>query len=196
MSDSLNTRKLYGVLLLVILLAGSSLFALVLLQENEQGPSIMISGVDITELEVSLQEMLTMNTETSLGSFQNTLGNIRDVGIYRGTLVATLIELVGGMEETDLLEVVASDGYNQKYTYENVFPNSSNQIIQGNMILAYSFNNTQVPKYVDGFRVVFLPEDGYYSNEDAEATTSSEYYQDSAGARCVKNVVLITLIRM
>ena len=62
------------------------------------------------------------------------------------------------------------------------------------MVLAYSFNGSLVPQYEDGFRIVFLPEDENYSNDDAAATTLAQYFPDGAGPRCVSNVESISII--
>jgi hypothetical protein len=62
------------------------------------------------------------------------------------------------------------------------------------MILAYEYNGTTVPDYEDGFRLMFLPEDGYYSNADANATSDPDPY--AAGPQCVSNVVAIRVISM
>jgi len=62
------------------------------------------------------------------------------------------------------------------------------------MVLAYEFNGSIVPDYEDGYKLMFLPEDGYYDNADANATTDPDPY--AAGPQCVSNVVEIRVISM
>jgi len=158
---------------------------------------IMIE-TDNDALELSLQDIMSLPPIEAYSSSQNNFGNWRGQGVYTGTSIATLIELVGEMEPGDILRVKSSDGYSQNYSYSNVYPNSSWSEIQGSMILAYSYNGTVIPGWDEGMRIVTLPPDGEYSNEDCLATSCSgmgcnEYL--SAGARWVKYVASIEVIR-
>ncbi len=96
------------------------------------------------------------------------------------------------MTSNDTLKVTASDEYSMIFEYSKVYPNASFLAIQGDMVLAYEYNETRVPDYEDGFRIAFLPEDGYYSNEDANATT--EPNPSAAGPQWVSNVAKIEVL--
>ncbi len=146
---------------------------------------------------LSMTEVMGMDSLQSQSSFQNNFGNWRAQGLYRGVPIRDLVELVGGMDEGDRLEVISSDGYMQTYCYPNVYPNSSWQQLQGDMILAYEFNGTFGPQWEKGPLIVFTPPDGGYSNEDCVRTSfpgqgCSNYL--SGGSRWIKDVERIIVV--
>ena len=95
---------------------------------------------------------------------------------------------------TDEKLVVRSfDGYSQEFSYSNVYPNTTWAEIQGPMILAYTYNETQVLEWDDGMRIAMLPPDNAYSNDDAIQT--SEFGDViSAGTFWVRFVSLIEVV--
>jgi hypothetical protein len=130
-------------------------------------------------------------------SYQNFYGNWKGHGIYEGVPISELLELVGGIQQGDVLRIEASDGYYQEYCYWNVYPNETWYAAQGDMILAYALNGTFVPDWTNGFEVAFLPNDGAYSNDDCVATSAegqggNEYL--SAGSRWIKDISKIIVI--
>ncbi|MGY5853371.1 MAG: metallophosphoesterase [Candidatus Thorarchaeota archaeon] len=132
-------------------------------------------------------------------SVQNQFDNWRAQGIYRGITISGLLQLVGGLNSGDIIRVTAADGYQQDFAYSNVYPNSTIQTIQGDLLLAYSFNGTLIPSWSDGLRLVMVPEDGAFSNEDCLLTSEpgmGYHLYPSAGARWVSNVVLIEVIQV
>lgn len=147
-----------------------------------------VVGSDGTTHIVTLAQMKTMNVITKNGSFQNSYGNIRGAGEYSGVKIADLIQISGGMTSSQLAIVNATDGYNQTFSYRNVYPNTTAYAIQGDMVLAFEYNGTLVPDWTDGFRIMFLPDDGYFNNTDGAATIESEFYSGAAGPKCVSNV--------
>jgi hypothetical protein len=192
--SSTNT-KLIGVVLVVILLAGGIMAALVLFQPQPQGPEeqeVLVIGENGTQLTVKLSDMLEMPSITRNGSYQNSYGNIRGYGLYTGVNISALIDLVGGMTADDTVKITASDDYSQTFERGKVYPNQSFWDIQGDMVLAYEYNNTRVPDYEMGFRVAFLPLDGLYSNADANATTNPN--PSGAGPQWVSNVAKIEVV--
>jgi len=186
--------KLVAVLVGVIVLVGASIGAIVLMQQPSAGPSTDVIRKDGTQLTITLAQMQSMDSVEAYGAYENSYGNPRGNGTYKGVNVSDLIDLAGGMESTDLIVVNASDGYSVTFPYEKVYPSSSIHDLQGDMILAYSYNGTTVPEWELGLRIIFLPEDEYYSNDDANATTSSEYFGGAAGPQCVSNVVTIEIV--
>ncbi|MHA2080476.1 MAG: hypothetical protein ACW99H_04955, partial [Candidatus Thorarchaeota archaeon] len=193
---SSSQTKLFAILAVTILLAVSAFAGILLLQTPQDGddePLVLVSGSSGTSINVTLTEMTQLTTITRNGSYQNSFGNVRGVGIYTGILISDLVELVGGMTEDNLVMVIASDGYNQTFEYSKVYPNTAIWDIQGDMILAYEFNGTTVPEFEKGFKLMFLPEDGYYSNADANETTDPDPY--AAGPQLVSNVAEIRVIR-
>ena len=161
-----------------------------------QHNSLLIVGND-EHVTLSIDDLLLMDSIQGFSSFQNQFGNWRGQGTYKGVQIATLIELVDGINHTSKLRIVANDGFEQIYCYWNIYPNASWYDLQGDMILAYSYNNSVVPDWNDGFRLVMLPQDGAYSNEDCIATSAAgmgcQIYE-SAGARWVRWVQVIEVI--
>jgi len=185
--------KLLAMLLVAVLVAGGAMAALVMFQPSNNPSNSFVEVVGTgTSQNVTLTEMLSMDSITGNSSYQNSYGNVRGEGIYTGVNISDLVDLVGGMAEDDVLKVSAGDGYSQTFEYTKVYPNVTTFDIQGYMILAYEFNGSTVPDYEDGFRVAFIPADGYYTNADANATTDPN--PSGAGPQWVSNIAKIEVI--
>ena len=144
------------------------------------------------EFDFTLQELLVLPVAEGYGSFQNRYGNWGGQGWYAGVEVKHLLE------QFDLqganISFIATDGYNQNLGVGNIEPSTQWLAIQGKAIIAYSFNNQTVPDWQNGPRLMFLPDDGGYSNQDAEDTTPTGFViPASAGERCVRNVRYIDI---
>ena len=189
---------LYGFLLFILLISAASLVAIPILQSifglgGGPSDSYTVLVVGDNEVNVTLSEMQQMDVISRDGAYQNRLGNIGGNGTYRGVRVSDLLDLVGGMSEDDNITVIAIDGYNWTFPYYKVNPNQTYYDIQGDMVIAFGLDGSVVPNYSEGFRLMFLPEDGLYSNADANAT--SDPNPPGAGPQCVSNVVRIVLNR-
>jgi hypothetical protein len=147
----------------------------------------------VEDVTLSLDDLLLMDVITGFSSFQNQYDNWRGHGIYTGIAISDLIELVGGMTVNDTIAVRSFDGYSQEFSYSNVYPNATWDDIQGQMVLAYAYNDTEVLDWADGMRLVMIPPDGAYSNTDA-IQTSELGDVISAGARWVRFVSVIEVI--
>lgn len=147
----------------------------------------------IEDVTLSLDDLLLMDVITEYSSFQNQFDNWRGHGTYTGIAISELIELVGGMTVNDTLVVRSFDGYEQEFSYSNIYPNTTWAEIQGPMILSYAYNDTSVLDWTDGMRLVMLPPDGGYSNTDVIQTSESGDVT-SAGARWVRFVSVIEVI--
>lgn len=167
-------------------------------QENNEDDKIIITihdGLGSSE-SYSLSDIKNMTTITGISQFQNQFGNWRDYGTYIGVKINTLLKDVGGMNTSSIIKVTATDDYFAYYTYDNVYPTGNFAAIQGDMILAYSLNGTEIPDYDSGPRIIFLPDDEAYSNNDMVDTTSLESRGavPSGGSRWVKSVEKIEVI--
>lgn len=78
----------------------------------------------------------------------------KDMGAVKGTSVASLCDIVGGMEAGEEVIVRATDGLSRAFAYENIYEAPSRQ---GTIILAwYQDTRGYVPSYSDGMRLLFL----------------------------------------
>jgi hypothetical protein len=139
---STNQTKMYGVLALVIIVAGASLATLLIMQppaENDIEPFVEVFGLE-SSLNFTLSELQAETAITRIGSYQNSFGNVRGYGEYQGVAVSDLIDTVGSIDVNDTITVKASDGYSQIFEYSKVYPNQTIWDIQGDMVIAYRFN--------------------------------------------------------
>ncbi len=146
---------------------------------------------------------LTFNELTDLGSVagvakaQNRFGNWQGMGQYQGVRLSDLVDAMGGMEPGDALKVIADDRYSQEFTYYNVYPDADWLAYQGEFMVAYAFNGTEYGGWDDGLKLVCLPEDGEYSQQDCNWTSAvGQGYNlnPSASARWVRNVAELEVL--
>jgi len=141
---------------------------------------------------LTIEELQKMEQATGYSSFENQFGNINGKGTYSGILVEDLLELIGGMTKDETLNVYSTDGYKQEFSYENIYAKESGILnIQGLMVLAISINGDYPPEWQEGYRLIFMPEDGVYSNDDCANTSFGEQgfnTYPSAGARWVRDI--------
>jgi len=133
----------------------------------------------------------------AVATFQNRYDNWAKTANYSGVKLCDLVEQIGEMGQDEVLKVTAFDGYSQMYSYDNVYPNQTFHSLQGDIVLAYSMDGKEVPEWEEGPRIVFLSQDGQYSNEDAYATTEPEMVVNgmSGGTRWVREVVSIEIFQ-
>lgn len=89
--------------------------------------------------------------------------NFKDKGAVRGTDIADLCDLVGGMEPGDTVVIRAIDGYNIQFGYENVY---EPQDRQGPIVLCWykvddgTLGQNQEagypPRYFEAMQIVFM----------------------------------------
>jgi len=158
---------------------------------------VSLAGKDGQVVNITFEELAAMESESAYSSYENLYGNIAGGGTYSGPTVASLIALVGGMAEGDTLRVTSIDGYVQEFGYLNVVPSEEWALLQGSMVLAWSFDGSTMPDWEEGPRLAFLAPDGVYGNEDCELTSYPDqgwFDYPSAGARWSKNVAMIEVI--
>ena len=175
---------------------GMEIVPVVLATPSLERDMVAVRGPD-ADVTLSLTDLINMDTTEGWSSFQNQFDNWRGYGLYRGVTIANLVELVGGIENSDIVRVTAFDGYSQDFSYNNVYPNTSWYEAQGDMVLAFGLNGTNVLDWTDGMRLVMLPADEAYSNDDCLTTSSpgmGYHVYPSAGARWVRFVSFIEVI--
>ncbi len=176
--------------------AGVEVLPVLLTTPSLERDRVAVRGPD-ADVTLSLTDLVGMSVIEGWSSFQNQYGNWRGYGIYRGVRISDLVDLVGGMGHSDTVRVASFDGYAQDFSYDNVYPNATWYDIQGNMVLAYRMNGTDVLDWEDGMRLVMLSTDEGYSNDDCLATSApgmGYHVYPSAGARWVRFVSFIEVI--
>ncbi|WP_128693136.1 PEGA domain-containing protein [Methanoculleus taiwanensis] len=105
----------------------------------------------------------------------------KDMGAVKGTDLADLCDLVGGMAEGETVRVKASDGFSKTFPYRNVYEPESRQ---GPMVITwYRADEGYVPDYREGMRLVFFADtsvnpDGLHAFgvADMQECFDSEYW--------------------
>lgn len=99
----------------------------------------------------------------------------KDMGAVKGTNLKDLCELVGGMEEGDEVELLASDGFKKKFAYKNVYEYSDRE---GPMVVCW-YKDGKYPDsgYNDGMRLVWFAEATYKEGPtDVIGLPSGDYH--------------------
>ncbi len=178
-----------------IITAAGALVAIRYLPQPISGTATVRVIEGSTQIDLTLQQLTTLNPIQGFSQFENRFNNWGGAGTYVGPLLSRIVEVVGFIDANDIIRINATDGYSTFYSYDNLYPNQSLHAIQGDLILAYSYNGTTPPNWADGPRIVFLPEDQAYSNQDAQLTTHPDWYTGSGGARWSRNVESIEILR-
>lgn len=96
------------------------------------------------------------NPEDRWNPAEDTNVREKDMGAIKGTDLADLCDLVGGMSDGDEVVVQASDGFKKTFASENVYSPPSRQ---GPIVIAwYEGTKGYVPSYADGMRLLFMPD--------------------------------------
>jgi len=81
---------------------------------------------DDTVIALTMEELKALPSVEGLGGIMSSTGKITPPEKYKGVLVTTLLEQLGGLSEDRSVEVIAEDGYSITF--------STAQIIEGNYI--------------------------------------------------------------
>ncbi|GAG88872.1 unnamed protein product, partial [marine sediment metagenome] len=101
-------------------------WSFIFLQPIDDGSSdyyVEVVGSNGVSQNVTLAEMMIMDSVSGNSSYENTYGNVRGVGVYMGVKISDLVNLVGGMDEGYVVRIVAEDGYSQTFERFKVYPN-------------------------------------------------------------------------
>ena len=119
---------------------------------------------------------VTMDPEDIWGETDETKGGFKVSNAVKGTRVADLVSLVGGMGEGTDIVFVASDGFKTTLPYTCIYTTPEIQARQGDAILAWYADGNYVPGYADGMRLFFMPEDTIYGQWDMHETIPAGYW--------------------
>ncbi len=101
--------------------------------------------------------------------------------VVKGTSIRDLCDLVGGVQEGGEVKLVASDGYEAKLNYTNLYTPLDRQ---GEAIVAWwTERQGYAPAYSDGPRLFFNAPDGIFGADDMRVCLAQPYwhYFDSGG---------------
>jgi len=198
--EGMINRKALAALIIVVIVIMAPLAVMYILDDGRSRGEVVftISKEDMVgqDIELTMEDLLAMDRVEGESSYQNFFTNWRAEGTYEGVKVSDLLEMLGGMSEGQNITVSANDGYNQTYCWRNVYNDWDDQTVQGDMVLAYGFNGTRVPEWEDGPMIVFIPDDGAYSNDDCLNTSCPDQGCNvylSAGSRWVRNAESLVL---
>ena len=94
--------------------------------------------------------------------------------VVKGTAIKDLCDLVGGVPEGGEIELVASDGYEAKLNYTNLYAPLDRQ---GEAIVVWwTERQGYVPAYGDGPRLFFNTPDGIFGADDMRTCLAEEYW--------------------
>ena len=155
--------------------------------DSTEDVELIVLGVLGESKEFTLTDLKQLSSISGTSEYQNSYGNWAGKGVYKGVPIAKFAESIGGIQQGDILVVTSEDNYSQIFTYNNIYPSTEWEALQGTMILAYEYNGTQIPAWEDGLRIAFLPTDEKYSNDDSYATSSLEA-KGAGGPKWVKFV--------
>jgi len=94
----------------------------------------------------------------------------------KGTRVKDLVDLVGGMGTGTEILFIASDGYETKLGYNNIYTNPYVQSQQGDAVLAWYADGQYVPQYSAGMRLFFTPEDHVFGQWNMHEALDEKYW--------------------
>lgn len=129
-----------------------------------------------TQLVLDSAGIESLSSYRAFGGYKNQLGNIRGLGNYTGVPLATLCDLVGGISNSDILRVSASDDYSINFTYEQAKngdfitydPATGDQVVHLQPltpIVAYYKNDTDLSSTDGGpLRLAIVGPEGYATN--------------------------------
>jgi DMSO/TMAO reductase YedYZ molybdopterin-dependent catalytic subunit len=197
--DGISRTTVVIVVAIVAFLVAVPLGYLLLTQDTDNGAGddeVLVTVEGTSARNYTLSELKEMTYLEQESSFQNSFGNWRGNGTYRGVQLSSLADEVGGMAAGDIMTIEASDGYAQNLSYYQVYPDASYQAIQGRIVLAYMFNSSLVPDWADGPMIAVLAPDHAFSNVDLNQTVDRDPEfagTTSAGSIWVKNVAKMTI---
>jgi hypothetical protein len=157
---------------------------------------VTVIGADGTSKTFNKDDLLALTMTSGLGGKYRSDKGIFDYGTYQGVSITTLVDTVGGMSSSQVLSVVAADGYVKNFTYAQVQGNDLAMYDPTTItattpphpvttILAYALNNTStnLQSYNnDGTHYLmfsFVGADGYatIANQFAKYVTEIHVYK-------------------
>jgi hypothetical protein len=155
-----------------------------------QLPSMTLTVVGVNGTQIVLNEtgIAQLVSCSGFGGYKNQLGNLKGYGNYTGVTLEAVCDLVGGLANTSVVKIVASDDYSLNFTYAEVkgefvtYDNVTGAAIDHSHplvpIVAYFINDSSLSQSDGPLRMAIVSPEGF-------ATTSTYW---------VKMVVRIEVI--
>jgi hypothetical protein len=133
--------------------------------------NLAVVGANGTEA-VVLNEtgVVALPPYSGYGGFKNQLGNLKGYGNYTGVSLETLCNLVGGLSNTSVVSVTASDSYAMNFTYAEVkgefvtYNNVTGAEVSHAQplvpIIAYYLNGSTIPSSDGPLRLAIVSSEG------------------------------------
>jgi hypothetical protein len=137
--------------------------------------NLTVVGANGTEALILNETGIVMLPSSSgYGGFKNQIGILKGYGNYTGVSLETLCNLVGGLSNTSVVRVTASDSYvmnltysevNGEYvTYDKVTGAEVNHTQPLMPIVAYYLNSSSIPSSDGPLRLAIVSPEGYATN--------------------------------
>ncbi|MHA1302541.1 MAG: hypothetical protein ACTSQE_14160 [Candidatus Heimdallarchaeaceae archaeon] len=123
-----NKKILYGAIILFVLTSAAIgvYFGVIYSpdttdDQQEEGEKIIFSLVSqSTSVNYTLSELKDLPSVTGYGGYKRTTGSLEGPHQYTGVPLLTLLNAVGGISQTDDIQITSSDGYMVTFSYEMV----------------------------------------------------------------------------
>jgi DMSO/TMAO reductase YedYZ molybdopterin-dependent catalytic subunit len=137
--------------------------------------SLTMVGANGTQVVLNETDIAGLPSYRGYGGFKNQLGNVKGLGNYTGVSLTTLCGLVGGVTNTSIVKVTASDSYSSNFTFDEVVNgnfttyNSSGEEMPHSQpltpIAAYYFNDVNISESNGGpLRLAIVGPEGLVTN--------------------------------
>jgi len=176
-----NTKLTAAIIIITITVSASAVSAnYILSQQPQQQPnttlpnmSLTLTGADGQQKNLTKQDILALKPYTGRGGIHSHGNQISEVGNYTGVPVTELINLVGGMTNSDILTVKSADNYTNTYTYNQVENGQDIQTFDATngaqtvatqplkLVLTYSRDGTALPSDEGPLRMGVLGNEGF-----------------------------------
>jgi hypothetical protein len=135
--------------------------------------SLTIIGANGTQVVLNENDVAGLPSYRAYGGFKNILGIVKGLGNYTGVSLSTICALAGGLTNTSVVNVIASDNYSKTFTFDEVNgefvtydPATGEEVPHSQPlvpIVAYHFNDANITS--DGpLRVAIVGPEGLATN--------------------------------
>jgi hypothetical protein len=82
--------------------------------------SLTIVGTNGTQIVLNEDDVAGLPSYRAYGGFKNILGILKGLGNYTGVSLNTICALAGGLTNTSVVKVIATDNYSKTFTFDEV----------------------------------------------------------------------------